>query len=714
MPAPDRQQPYQDIVKAVNPLKGIVGYYSDLEIDALLTNLQVGGGTVDLSDYYTKAEVDQKFVDAATGGTVDLSGYFTKEEGDQLAVRVEYIERKFPNYAPLVSNKDFIAENVTGKTTVSARYFSLLNTIDNSESGCEICVLQKSTGSSDYDLTMKVGNQHHIIAFRDDVADLSGYATTQYVDDIKTEILTAATTAFMERYTKQEVDGLFVKKDDMVAPPSLDEYTTKQYVQDYVNLAINDHYTESSDGVSVALGFKADIDNSVQNILANSFVAATYAFGDKLSSSIAIQVKQIDGEVRLVFTPDGKKQEIVSFKSDVYTKAEVDAKVNVLALDIQAVNDQTAAHFQLFSDGLQPTFDAKADKATTYTKAEVDAKIPATGGSVDLSAYAKKVDGEQAILAKTITAQAIGFGDALLPAVALAYTDTGEGYGPRFVVNVGLTNEYLVYKSDLEPFAALLPRLEALESKQAPTGASVDLSPYALKSDLLGLATETSVSATYLTKADARIYTTAADVATFVQATYATKAETYTKEEVETRLLQVPSPMRYLQWGGVFQKIPGLSAKDKWVAAGLIPSIQIVKGKRYRLEMTTKFGPFNTDVKEAWVGFRFNYRTLNELPCTKQPLVTMSGWGTTTVTRARSAIAATAPATTTPTRADRFRFNCVDDWTSAEDIIEYAVEFEADQDIANANFVPEICVGGAWLTFPNEFTGIVAVFRQMD
>ena len=109
MPAPDRQQPYQDIVKAVNPLKGIVGYYSDLEIDALLTNLQVGGGTVDLSDYYTKAEVDQKFVDAATGGTVDLSGYFTKEEGDQLAVRVEYIERKFPNYAPLVSNKDFIA-----------------------------------------------------------------------------------------------------------------------------------------------------------------------------------------------------------------------------------------------------------------------------------------------------------------------------------------------------------------------------------------------------------------------------------------------------------------------------------------------------------------------------------------------------------------------------------------------------------------------------
>ena len=432
----------------------LTGYATVSQVELLLAD-PANHPATDLSDYYTKSEVDQKFVDAATGVTVDLS-----------------------NYAPLASNLDFIAENVTGKTTVSARYFSLLNTIDNSESGCEICVLQKSTGSSDYDLTMKVGNQHHIIAFRDDVADLSGYATTEQLETTKTEILTQATVAFQERYTKQEVDGLFVKKEDMVAPPGLDGYATEQYV-----------------------------DDSIARIPA----------------------------------------------VDAYTKAEVDAKVNVLALDIQAVNDQTAAHFQLFSDGLQPTFDAKADKADTYTKAEVDAKIPATSGSVDLSAYAKlndtaqaitaksataetftgvafqfikenapstafaladvdgqerpvyavgskkfplafttettgsgsvdlsayakKEDADQALLAKTITAQAIGFGDRLLPAVALGYADTGEGYGPRFVVNVGPTNEYLVYKSDLEPFAALLPRIESLEGKSAagvPTAQSIN------------------------------------------------------------------------------------------------------------------------------------------------------------------------------------------------------------------------------------------------
>jgi hypothetical protein len=343
-----------------------------------------------------------------------------------------------------------------------------------------------------------------------------------------------------------------------------------------------------------------------------------------------------------------------------------------------------------------------------YTKAETDAAIVAATGSIDLSAYAKRDDKDQLLVAKTITAQAFGFGEEVAPAAAITYTDTGEGFGPRLVFTDGTSIEYIPYRSDFEPLNA---RLDALESKQAP---AIDLSVYAMKTDLLGLATDAAVSATYVTKSDARIYTTAADVAAFAQANYAPQADTYTKAEVEARIAQVPAGVKYLHWGGVFQKMPAASAKDKWLGAGVIPSIEIIKGKHYRLEMTTKFGPFNTDVKEAWVGFRFNYRPLNELPCAKQPLVTMSGWGTTTVTRARSAIAATAPATTTPTRADRFRFNCVDDWTSAEDIIEYAVEFEADQDIASANFVPEICFGGAWLTFPTNFEGVVAVLRQMD
>jgi hypothetical protein len=466
--------------------------------------------------------------------------------------------------------------------------------------------------------------------------------------------------------------------------------------------------------------------------------------------------------------------------SGYYTKPETDAAIKASrdegALDLDAVQAQLVYVIEESGRQTQAKIDLKADKTTTdlittqlqavfdsiYTRPEADDR------------YAAKQDNQQALLTKTITASAYGFGDSVLPSVGLGYVDTGEGYGNRLVLNIGLENEFLVYKSDLDSLNALLPRMEALESKAAPT--EMDMSAFAKLADANQTVVASAVEASRFrfdathsvvmllsnglerpvyrdgTKNNALAFVselaglcTIADAATqialcakkaetytkaecdgkfltlvdvngvyaFAEETYK-KSETYTKAEVETRLLEVPSPMKYLQWGGAFQKMPAGNAKDKWFAAGLMPSIQIVKGKRYRLEMTTKFGPLNADYKECWVGFRFNYKALNELPCTKQPLVTMGGFGHTTVTRARAAIAATAVATTTPTRADRFRFLAVDDWASAEDIIDYAVEFEADQDIASANFVPEICFGGTWGQFPTNFEGVVAVFRQMD
>jgi hypothetical protein len=182
-----------------------------------------------------------------------------------------------------------------------------------------------------------------------------------------------------------------------------------------------------------------------------------------------------------------------------------------------------------------------------YTKAETDAAIAAAAtGSVDLSAYAKLADKEQWLLSKTVVAQGYGFGDTLLPPVALTYTDTGEGYGERLVLAVGQTIEYIPYQSDFEP---LKSRLDALESKQAP---AADLSAYALKTDLLGLATDAAVSATYVTKADARIYTTAADVAAFAQANYAPKADTYTKVEVDDKFKTYVSATTFTTWGANF------------------------------------------------------------------------------------------------------------------------------------------------------------------
>lgn len=77
-------------------------------------------------------------------------------------------------------------------------------------------------------------------------------------------------------------------------------------------------------------------------------------------------------------------------------------------------------------------------------------ELAATGSApLDLSPYAAKVDSAQSLLTKTVTSQAFGFGSNVLPAVALAYTDTGEGFGERLILSTPDKNEHLVYASDL-------------------------------------------------------------------------------------------------------------------------------------------------------------------------------------------------------------------------------------------------------------------------
>ena len=198
-----------------------------------------------------------------------------------------------------------------------------------------------------------------------------------------------------------------------------------------------------------------------------------------------------------------------------------------------------------------------------YTKAETDAAIVAAAtGTVDLTAYAKLSDNTQNVVANAVVAKGYTFGDTVSASnPGLVYTDTGEGYGPRLILDTPAGKELIPYQSDFDPLKA---RLDALESKQAPAG---DLSAYALKTDLLGLATDAAVSATYVTKADARIYTTAADVAAFVQTTYATKADTYTKTDCDTKFLTTVDLARFPFRDDVYTKVEVDETFKKYVSA---------------------------------------------------------------------------------------------------------------------------------------------------
>jgi hypothetical protein len=242
--------------------------------------------------------------------------------------------------------------------------------------------------------------------------------------------------------------------------------------------------------------------------------------------------------------------------SGYYTKPETDAAIKVCrdegALDLDAVQNQVLFAVTETARQLQVKIDLKADKADTYTKVEVDGKFAPLSTTTLITTqlqavfdsiytrvesddrYAAKQDKQQSLITKTVVSQAYGFGDTLLPSVALGYIDTGEGYGNRLVLNVGADNELLVYKSDLEPLNALLPRIETLESKAAPV---IDLAPYVTLAtadtrygrlealDLLRNQVQTIFDSIY-TRAEADFR-------------YPLKADVYTQKQTDDRFMRI-------------------------------------------------------------------------------------------------------------------------------------------------------------------------------
>jgi hypothetical protein len=256
---------------------------------------------------------------------------------------------------------------------------------------------------------------------------------------------------------------------------------------------------------------------------------------------------------------NGQWQEVVGspgaldgYYTIVQTDAAIKASRDEGALDLDAVQNQVLFAVTETARQLQEKIDLKADQAATYTKVEVDGKFAPLSTTTLITTqlqavfdsiytrpeaddrYARKQDKEQPLLAKTVVSQAYGFGDTLLPPVALGYTDTGEGYGARLVLNVGVDNEFLVYKSDLEPLNALLPRIETLESKAAPV---IDLAPYVTLAtadtrygrlealDLLRNQVQTIFDSIY-TRAEADFR-------------YPLKADVYTQKQTDDRFMRI-------------------------------------------------------------------------------------------------------------------------------------------------------------------------------
>jgi hypothetical protein len=95
--------------------------------------------------------------------------------------------------------------------------------------------------------------------------------------------------------------------------------------------------------------------------------------------------------------------------------------------------------------------------------------------AADLSGYAKVNDPAQMLTAKSVIAEGFAFSTVEV----LKIHDTGEGYGPRLsyiTVSGGQpVIDPVCLKSDLEPLAALLPRVEAVEAAQGLATGKLDI-----------------------------------------------------------------------------------------------------------------------------------------------------------------------------------------------------------------------------------------------
>jgi hypothetical protein len=304
-------------------------------------------------------------------------------------------------------------------------------------------------------------------------ADLSAYATTEYVDGQTGEIKAAATVAFTERYTKQEVDAKVAALQQGVTDANLGV----QGVADLVPFVAGELSTQ----IDAKLAGKAD---------QSEFAAFQGQYG-----TLESEFREYFRDLIHGFTTVAQKPDVdaaLDLKAD---KTTVSGLSTTLTNSIMEVKTDTALHATETATNLAYGLARKADVATTYTKNETDEAIAAAvsgsqAGTVDLTAYAKISDNTQNLLAKVVTAQGYGFGDKNEPLAALTYTDTGEGYGERLVLAAGSSIEYVVMKSDFDPLksrmdvigagliplqdkasemasqiAALTARIEALEAR---------------------------------------------------------------------------------------------------------------------------------------------------------------------------------------------------------------------------------------------------------
>jgi hypothetical protein len=196
-------------------------FYSILSEIAL--NGGGGGGSVDLTNYYTKPQVDNLLVGIVSGGTVDLTNYYTKTETNALIPTIP--------------------------TSLTAHY---LKTETYSQS--QVNALIPSSLSSHY-LKTETYSQSQVNAL---IPSLVNYYTKTQVDNLIPTSLTAhylksetysqtqINNSFLNYYTQTQIDALLAGLGGGGGGSvDLSDYYTKTQVDALIPTSLSTHYLKS-------------------------------------------------------------------------------------------------------------------------------------------------------------------------------------------------------------------------------------------------------------------------------------------------------------------------------------------------------------------------------------------------------------------------------------------------------------------------------------
>ena len=324
----------------------------------------IPSGKPDLSDYYTKNEVDDRIAGAISGGELNLSNYYTKGEVDEMLTEID-VSDQLVDYAKAadvytktqIDNKGFLTQHqsLAGYATESYVNTKVAALVDSSPGALDTLK----------ELATALGNDPN-------------FATT-----ITTEIGKKANSS--DVYTKSEVDNAI---SNVNVSNQLQNYYTKSEIdsKDFTNVSANPELTGS------------EVPLTSVSIKGVNYIVSSGGGSGEGEHSLILSDTPIEGADNLAsITINGDSWNIVGsggggidpevFEEalqNYYTKSEVNSAISTEVSKVVGAAPDAYNTLKEIADYIESDLDAgaaleasiakKANSTDVYTKSEANAK----------------------------------------------------------------------------------------------------------------------------------------------------------------------------------------------------------------------------------------------------------------------------------------------------------------------------------------------------